>query len=327
MKAPRDVFFVFLFHCGKWKSLTLAAGFNDLFFVRMETGEQEEYLIRFERDLMAGKDICCLTGEVKTFPKVLCRPFRMSYVGLIVCEKGSFCFDVDKKNFTARAGETVFLSEGNDFCIGELSDDLRVSMLFYRVDPIREILGSSVVAMYLYTTLTPEPCYVWTSGEEEDLAHYISLLGRHRKGPQNPFDNHECKLLLLALTYRLCSIYSRRIIEEKNVAGHKIDTFIKLIRLIEKYYKQERGVAFYADKLYLSPKYLSALSKSVCGYTVQELVFRAIIRKSIFWLKNTNKSVQEISDDLNFPNASFFGTFFKKQTGLAPSHYRISAEE
>lgn len=327
MKVPRDVFFVFLFHCGKWKSLTLAAGFNDLFFVRMETGEQEEYLIRFERDLMAGKDICCLTGEVKTFPKVLCRPFRMSYVGLIVCEKGSFCFDVDKKNFTARAGETVFLSEGNDFCIGELSGDLRVSMLFYRVDPIREILGSSVVAMYLYTTLTPEPCYVWTSGEEEDLAHYISLLGRHRKGPQNPFDNHECKLLLLALTYRLCSIYSRRIIEEKNVAGHKIDTFIKLIRLIEKYYMQERGVAFYADKLYLSPKYLSALSKSVCGYTVQELVFRAIIRKSIFWLKNTNKSVQEISDDLNFPNASFFGTFFKKQTGLAPSHYRISAEE
>lgn len=327
MKVPRDVFFVFLFHCGKWKSLTLAAGFNDLFFVRMEIGEQEEYLIRFERDLMAGKDICCLTGEVKTFPKVLCRPFRMSYVGLIVCEKGSFCFDVDKKNFTARAGETVFLSEGNDFCIGELSDDLRVSMLFYRVDPIREILGSSVVAMYLYTTLTPEPCYVWTSGEEEDLAHYISLLGRHRKGPQNPFDNHECKLLLLALTYRLCSIYSRRIIEEKNVAGHKIDTFIKLIRLIEKYYMQERGVAFYADKLYLSPKYLSALSKSVCGYTVQELVFRAIIRKSIFWLKNTNKSVQEISDDLNFPNASFFGTFFKKQTGLAPSHYRISAEE
>lgn len=327
MKVPRDVFFVFLFHCGKWKSLTLAAGFNDLFFVRMETGEQEEYLIRFERDLMAGKDICCLTGEVKTFPKVLCRPFRMSYVGLIVCEKGSFCFDVDKKNFTARAGETVFLSEGNNFSIGELSDDLRVSMLFYHVDPIREILGSSIVAMYLYTTLTPEPCYVWTSGEESDLARYIALLGRHRKSAQNPFDNHECKLLLLALTYRLCSIYSRRIIEEKNVAGHKIDTFIKLIRLIEKYYMQERGVAFYADKLCLSPKYLSALSKSVCGYTVQELVFRAIIRKSIFWLKNTNKSVQEISDDLNFPNASFFGTFFKKQTGLAPSHYRISAEE
>lgn len=296
-------------------------------FMGMDARKQEMRLTRFERDLMAGKDICCLEGEVKAFPKILCKPFLMNYVGLIVCEKGYFCFDVDKKKFTARAGETVFLSEGNNFSIGELSDDLRVSILFYHIDPIREILGSSIVAMYLYTTLTPEPCYVWTSGEESDLARYIALLGRHRKSAQNPFDNHECKLLLLALTYRLCSIYSRRIIEEKNVAGHKIDTFIKLIRLIEKYYMQERGVAFYADKLCLSPKYLSALSKSVCGYTVQELVFRAIIRKSIFWLKNTNKSVQEISDDLNFPNASFFGTFFKKQTGLAPSYYRISAEE
>lgn len=296
-------------------------------FMGMDAKEQEMRLTRFERDLTAGKDICCLEGEVKAFPKILCKPFLMNYVGLIVCEKGYFCFDVDKKKFTARAGETVFLSEGNNFSIGELSDDLRVSILFYHIDPIREILGSSIVAMYLYTALTPEPCYVWTSGEESDLARYIALLGRHRKSAQNPFDNHECKLLLLALTYRLCSIYSRRIIEEKNVAGHKIDTFIKLIRLIEKYYMQERGVAFYADKLCLSPKYLSALSKSVCGYTVQELVFRAIIRKSIFWLKNTNKSVQEISDDLNFPNASFFGTFFKKQTGLAPSYYRISAEE
>ncbi len=296
-------------------------------FMGMDAKEQEMRLTHFERDLMAGKDICCLEGEVKAFPKILCKPFLMNYVGLIVCEKGYFCFDVDKKKFTARAGETVFLSEGNNFSIGELSDDLCVSILFYHIDPIREILGSSIVAMYLYTTLTPEPCYVWTSGEESDLARYIALLGRHRKSAQNPFDNHECKLLLLALTYRLCSIYSRRIIEEKNVAGHKIDTFIKLIRLIEKYYMQERGVAFYADKLCLSPKYLSALSKSVCGYTVQELVFRAIIRKSIFWLKNTNKSVQEISDDLNFPNASFFGTFFKKQTGLAPSYYRISAEE
>lgn len=296
-------------------------------FMGMDAKEQEMRLTRFERDLTAGKDICCLEGEVKAFPKILCKPFLMNYVGLIVCEKGYFCFDVDKKKFTARAGETVFLSEGNNFSIGELSDDLCVSILFYHIDPIREILGSSIVTMYLYTTLTPEPCYVWTSGEESDLARYIALLGRHRKSAQNPFDNHECKLLLLALTYRLCSIYSRRIIEEKNVAGHKIDTFIKLIRLIEKYYMQERGVAFYADKLCLSPKYLSALSKSVCGYTVQELVFRAIIRKSIFWLKNTNKSVQEISDDLNFPNASFFGTFFKKQTGLAPSYYRISAEE
>lgn len=85
---------------------------------------------------------------------------------------------------------------------------------------------------------------------------------------------------------------------------------------------RERGVEFYASKLCLSPKYLSALSKSICGYTVQELVFKSIIRKSISLLKNTQKNIQEITDELNFPNASYFGTFFKKQMGVSPQQYR-----
>ena len=84
----------------------------------------------------------------------------------------------------------------------------------------------------------------------------------------------------------------------------------------------ERGVEFYADKLCLSPKYLSGLSKSVCGYTVQELVFKAIIRKCISMLNGTNKTIQEISEEFNFPNPSSFGTFFKKQTGMSPQKYR-----
>lgn len=287
---------------------------------------QTERLMRLNQALVERRDICCSEGVVEAFPAVLQKTFRMDYLGLVVCEQGSFQFTLDRKPFTAKAGETVFLSEATEFCAGTYTDDLRVDILFYRVDPIRELLGSSVVAMHLYATLTPEPCYVWTTGEEEDIARYITLISRYRHAADNPFGNHERKLLLLALTYRLCAIYSRRLMEGNKAAGHKIDTFIQLIRLVEKYYKEERGVAFYADKLCLSPKYLSALSKSVCGYTVQELVFRAIIRRSMLLLKNSNKPVQEIADEFHFPNASAFGTFFKKETGLSPLHYRCAEE-
>lgn len=54
----------------------------------------------------------------------------------------------------------------------------------------------------------------------------------------------------------------------------------------------------------------------------KELVFKAIIRKSMAMLDSTNKTVQEISDDFNFPNPSSFGTFFKKQVGMSPQKYR-----
>lgn len=108
----------------------------------------------------------------------------------------------------------------------------------------------------------------------------------------------------------------------RDTVGHKDETFIRLIGLIEQNYRRERGVEFYADKLCLSPKYLSNLSKSVSGYTVQELVFKAIVREAISLLKNTQKTVLEISEELNFPNASYFGTFFRKQTGMSPMQMR-----
>ena len=119
-----------------------------------------------------------------------------------------------------------------------------------------------------------------------------------------------------------CSIYNRKLMNLKTTVGHKHEIFIRLIQLIDAHYTEERGVEFYADKLCLSPKYLSALSKSVCGFTVQELIFKSIIRKSISLLKNTQKNIQEIADFFNFPNASYFGTFFKKQTGMSPQQYR-----
>lgn len=287
---------------------------------------QTERLKRLNQMLVERRDICCSEGSVDAFPAVLQKNFQMEYLGLIVCKQGEFQFTLNQKPFVAKAGETIFLYEATIFCAGSCTADLRIDILFYRIDLIRDLLGSSVMAMHLYATLTPQPCYVWSTGEEEDIARYISLISRYRHTTNNPFDSHERKLLLLALTYRLCSIYSRRLMEENQVAGHKIDTFIQLIRLVERYYKQERGVAFYADKLCLSPKYLSALSKSVCGYTVQELVFRAIIRRSMLLLKNSNKTIQEISNEFHFPNASAFGTFFKKETGLSPLHYRCAEE-
>ena len=43
-------------------------------------------------------------------------------------------------------------------------------------------------------------------------------------------------------------------------------------------------------------------------------------------MKNTNMTIQQIACELSLPNASSFGTFFKKHTGLSPKNYRMGAE-
>ena len=284
---------------------------------------QQDRLLQFDRDLLSGKNICSSEGIFVNFPPSLKKPFQMKGLGLIICRQGNFQFSLNQKKHFAGAGESLFIPEDGEFQVLQESEDMEVRILIYQIEPIRDIMGNLVVSMYMYSQLIPEPCYVWSTGEEEEIVKYMSLLDNVLQSEENSFKLYEQKLLLLALTYRICSIYNRKLVNDgREVGGRKNEVFIHLIQLIEKYYMQERGVEFYADKLCLSPKYLSAVSKSICGYTVQELVFKAIIRKSISLLKNTQKDIQEISNAFGFPNASYFGTFFKKQVGVSPQQYR-----
>lgn len=283
---------------------------------------QQKRLSRLNHALLSGENICSSEGMVCTFPTSLKEPFLIKGAGLVVCRQGRFTFSLNGKSLAGQAGETLFIPEGSLFQALQESEDLQLYILVYQIEPIRDIIGNSVLALYLYMQLRTEPCYVWNTGDEEDVLRYMSLLDNTLYTPDSIFNRYEQKLLLLGLTYRICSIYNRKLMNLKTAVGRKHEIFIRLVQMIEKHYTEQRGVGFYADKLCLSPKYLSALSKSVCGLTVQELVFKSIIRKSISLLKNTQKSIQEISDFFNFPNASSFGTFFRKQTGMSPQQYR-----
>ena len=287
---------------------------------------QQDRLLQFDRDLLSGKNICSSRGVLVTFPSSLKKLFHMKGLGVIICHRGSFQYSLNQKVCSAKAGESLFIPEEGAFQVLQESEDMEVQILIYQIEPIRDIMGNAVVTMYMYSRITPdEPSCVWTTGEEEEITKYMSLLDSAVEVEENPFKLYEQKLLLLALTYRICSMYNRKLVNDgEEAGGRKNEVFIRLIQLIEKYYMQERGVEFYADKLCLSPKYLSAVSKSICGYTVQELVFKAFLCNSILLLKNSLQDFQEISNAFGFFNASYFGTFFKKQVGMSPQQYRKS---
>ncbi|MGN0068110.1 MAG: helix-turn-helix domain-containing protein [Prevotella sp.] len=274
-------------------------------------------------ELAARKDVCCSEGSINAFPKVFNDLFFMEdYIGLIACERGQFDFVVGHDRFTVHNGQTALIFKDTFLKILNTSADLKVHLLFYRVDPLRALIGHSVQSMRLHSLVSPSPCTIWNNGTQLSFSKYAELLKECNGSGNDTFADSERKLLLLALTYRLCNIFSQFMTVNHVEPGRKADTFIALIRLIGRHYTEQRKTEFYADKLCLSPRYLSELSKSMCGYTVQQLVFKAILRRSIFLIKNTDLSITEISDFFHFPNASAFGTFFRKQTGLSPRNYR-----
>ena len=239
---------------------------------------QQDRLLQFDRDLLSGKNICSSRGVLVTFPSSLKKLFHMKGLGVIICHRGSFQFSLNQKVCSAKAGESLFIPEEGAFQVLQESEDMEVQILIYQIEPIRDIMGNAVVTMYMYSRITPdEPSCVWTTGEEEEITKYMSLLDSAVEVEENPFKLYEQKLLLLALTYRICSMYNRKLVNDgEEAGGRKNEVFIRLIQLIEKYYMQERGVEFYADKLCLSPKYLSAVSKVYAGIQYRNLYSRRL---------------------------------------------------
>jgi AraC-like DNA-binding protein len=98
-----------------------------------------------------------------------------------------------------------------------------------------------------------------------------------------------------------------------------IDDFYQLIL---KHTKEQRNVNFYAEKLHLTPQYLSTFLKERTGRSVSQWIDHILILEAKTLLKSTNLSIKEISNELNFGETSIFCRYFKRITGVSPKSYR-----
>ena len=132
--------------------------------------------------------------------------------------------------------------------------------------------------------------------------------------------------LVTSFTYGTMDIWTRRIdmareADPTSTARVK-QLFERFMALVTEYHCTERGMAFYADKLCLTPKYLSRLVKQASGRSAPAWIDSFVILEAKNMLKYSDRTIKEIVYALHFPNQSVFYKFFKAHTGLTPSEYR-----
>ena len=128
--------------------------------------------------------------------------------------------------------------------------------------------------------------------------------------------------LLAGLLYNIEYIAKNKGQSESSPLTHQNDIFQRFISLVNTYSKTERNVSFYADKLCLTPRYLNTVIRQASQQTVMDWINQSIILEAKVLLKHSNLLVYQISDELNFPNPSFFSKFFKRMTGMTPQEYQ-----
>ena len=170
---------------------------------------------------------------------------------------------------------------------------------------------SSYIAKHPHTQLSLD--------ETQVMTQYLNLLkSRYEANAQAII----IRFILSAFTLELNRIFTAREKSDRSKISRQEDILWKFLTLLKQYHKEERTVNFYADKMCISPKHLSSVIKQMSHKTAHEIIADFVTMTAKRLLKTTTMSIQEISDELNFANQSFFGKFFKQNTGQSPSAYR-----
>ena len=90
--------------------------------------------------------------------------------------------------------------------------------------------------------------------------------------------------------------------------------------------RTERDVSYYAERLNVSPKYLSATIKRVTGHSVSSYIDRYSIPILKDYLNDERLSLTQIADLMNFTSLSYFSRYCTKHLGQSPSEYRQSLQ-
>lgn len=232
------------------------------------------------------------------------------------------CYDVPEKAVIIIPPDSIIHAEEINPAI------LSAHMLFLSSEFIESInIDTSVIGMNYTPPSRMNPISGLNDEEANLLYKYLDLLHLNAsKNDSEPLSRSIGRNIVAALMYQLIEFNNRH--THPGTIGptrsRRVNYVHEFLRLVKKHFRQERSVGFYAEKLFISPKYLSLIIKETTGRSAAQWIAQHVILEAKNLLRFSGKNIQQIAYDLNFNNQSSFGKYFKHITGMSPSEFQKS---
>lgn len=261
-------------------------------------------------------------------------PLRIDGISWMLCFSGRLEFEINLSPITLTANCITVIPPGSMIEMKKIDPtDLDCYLLFVSTDFMHDInfdlnVINSTRPFNLGRHKATEHVIHITPDEAAGLREYFSLLHRNSSDDSDSlYTKSIARCLIAALTYKVLSLVTRMqkdTTDTKPPRSRRTTYVSEFMRLVHEHHVRERSVAFYAGKLFISPKYLSLIIKETTGRSATEVIDSFVILEAKNLLRFSGKNIQQVAYELNFPNQSSFGKYFKHLTGMSPSEYQRS---
>ncbi len=259
----------------------------------------------------------------------LLEDYRLGYI-----KKGYLHGIINLQEYTIKAGNAIFITPGTIVEPQDASSDLTIVGMGVQSDLFH--IAHSGRLPSLFNNVTQKHGILTITKQEgaviEQLLRMLSEIATTQGNAQNEKIKENSTIseeymptvhhLIAAITYYYNNLFEKRkdVTISPNTTGK--DTFDRFIQQVNLHCREQRQIAFYADKLCLTERYLGTVIRQTSGITAKEWIDRAVITAAKVMLRHENFQIAEISERLHFATPSFFCKYFKRLTGCTPQEYR-----
>jgi AraC-like DNA-binding protein len=246
-------------------------------------------------------------------------PFKVDMAVLAIYTQGVTRYQVDFKHYESKAPCINILLHNQTLQKEYVSEDFQGYAIVTSKQFIDSLLPD-IQRMEIMLQVVENPVRPVSDDELNMFVSYYKNIKRIIELSNTPYLLETLKHLTLAFIYGT-NFHNKLLLENTATSPQQIlaNRFMELVR---ENFKHERQMSFYAEKLCLTPKYLSLKIREITGKSAADWIDDFVMIEAKALLKSTNMTVMQISDKLNFPSQSFFGKYFKRYEGMSPKEYR-----
>ncbi|MDH6303972.1 AraC family transcriptional activator of pobA [Parabacteroides sp. PF5-5] len=255
------------------------------------------------------------------------KPYSLSEsnkIGLIWVTKGECTIVVDEVSYSLQKQNLFLIPSSEYLTFYSCSSDFEAKAFIAEKTFMDEcVTNKQIISFFNYLLIKRVLQTKLTSSETDILNKNFNDIKDKIKATTHSFYNElvctSFTSLLLELSHILNNVEENQVFRKFT---RKEELFYRFINLLSDHYKEQHEVAFYAEKLFVTPQYLTLIIKKLTGKTTNKWIDESLILEARKLLKTTQTTIQQIADQLNFSDQSTFGKFFKKYHGVSPVEYR-----